>query len=86
MLVTLTAQAALCRTRDEVANEVVNRFHAAGAMYREDLQQVNEVNWPRFKAQLEVGRRTARRRCERVLRRLPKTRGICADLPAEFPH
>ena len=38
---------------DELANELVDWFNAVDATYRSDLRELNELNFSRFKAELE---------------------------------
>jgi hypothetical protein len=37
---------------DEVANELVDWFNAVDLTYRTELREVNDLNWARFKAEL----------------------------------
>ena len=38
--------------RDDVANELVDRFNAVDLTYRTDLRELNELNHSRFEAKL----------------------------------
>ena len=38
---------------DEITNELVNWFHEVDATYRNDLRELNELNFARFDAKLE---------------------------------
>jgi ribosomal protein L29 len=40
---------------DEVSNELVDWFNAVDLTYRTELREVNDLNWARFKAELEGG-------------------------------
>jgi hypothetical protein len=54
------------RLGDDIANELVNWFNAVDATYRDDLRQVNELNFARFDARLE--QRLAELRAELEMR------------------
>ena len=41
------------RLGDEIANELVDWFNAVDATYRNDLRQLNELNFQRFDAKVE---------------------------------
>ncbi len=41
------------RLGEEIANEMVDWFNAVDASYRDDLRQLNELNFARFDAKLE---------------------------------
>ena len=43
---------------DDVTNELVEWFNAVDATYRNDLRELNDLNWARFEAKLvsEIGR------------------------------
>jgi hypothetical protein len=40
---------------DEIANELVEWFNAVDSDYKSDLKQINELNWNRFRAELQSG-------------------------------
>ena len=40
---------------DEVANELVEWFNAVDATYRSELRELNELNFSRFRAEVEAG-------------------------------
>ena len=39
---------------DEVANELVNWFNAVDETYRNQLRELNELNWERFRSELRA--------------------------------
>ena len=44
------------RLGDDIAGELVDWFNAVDATYQQQLREINELNWERFKAQLEATR------------------------------
>ena len=40
---------------DDVANELVEWFNAVDATYRGDLRELNELNFARFRAEMDAG-------------------------------
>lgn len=40
---------------DEIANELVEWFNAVDETYRNQLREINELNWERFRAELNAG-------------------------------
>ncbi len=40
---------------DEIANELVEWFNAVDSDYKSDLKEINELNWNRFRAELQSG-------------------------------
>jgi phosphate uptake regulator len=40
---------------DEIANELVEWFNAVDETYRNQLREINELNWERFRAELKAG-------------------------------
>src|SRR3989475_11337281 len=40
---------------DELANELVEWFNQVDATYRSDLRELNELNFARFRAEVEAG-------------------------------
>src|SRR5690349_7250119 len=40
---------------DDVANELVEWFNQVDATYRSDLRELNELNFARFRAEVEAG-------------------------------
>ena len=40
---------------DDVANELVEWFNAVDATYRADLRELNELNFARFRAEVDAG-------------------------------
>jgi hypothetical protein len=40
---------------DDIANELVGWFNLVDATYRSDLRELNEVNFARFRAEMEAG-------------------------------
>jgi hypothetical protein len=40
---------------DDVANELVEWFNAVDATYRSDLRELNELNFARFRAEVNAG-------------------------------
>ena len=45
---------------DDVANELVDWFNAVDLTYHTELRELNDLNWGRFKAELEAGLATLR--------------------------
>ncbi|HYN83338.1 MAG TPA: hypothetical protein VES88_17805 [Gemmatimonadaceae bacterium] len=44
------------RLGDDIAGELVDWFNAVDATYQQQLRHINELNWERFKAQLDATR------------------------------
>ena len=43
------------RLGDEIANELVEWFNLVDATYRSDLRELNELNFARFRSEMEAG-------------------------------
>jgi hypothetical protein len=43
------------RLGDDVTSELVDWFNAVDSTYHQQLREVNELNWERFKAQMDAG-------------------------------
>ncbi|GBD32410.1 hypothetical protein HRbin33_01375 [bacterium HR33] len=62
------------RLGEEIANEMVDWFNAVDATYRDDLRQLNELNFARFDAKLE----------QRVVELDAKIDGVAKQLDAKI--
>ncbi|GIV04280.1 MAG: hypothetical protein KatS3mg015_3110 [Fimbriimonadales bacterium] len=62
------------RLGEEIANEMVDWFNAVDASYRDDLRQLNELNFARFDAKLE----------QRVVELDAKIDGVAGALDAKI--
>ena len=55
---------------DDVANELVEWFNLVDATYRSDLRELNELNFARFRAEMEAGFAKADAKAERRIAEL----------------
>ncbi|HEV8304877.1 MAG TPA: hypothetical protein VGQ25_07960 [Gemmatimonadales bacterium] len=66
---------------DDVANELVDWFNQVDATYRDDLRELNELNFARFRAEMESGFARADAKVEQRLAGLrSELRGEIAEL------
>lgn len=57
---------------DEVANELVNWFNAVDETYRNQLRELNELNWERFRSELRAEGVAIRSEVEKRLAEIDK--------------
>jgi hypothetical protein len=73
------------RLGEEVANELVDWFNAVDATYRADLRDLNELNFARFDAKMELRLGELNARIDRVEARLEQSiGGLRSELRAEL--
>ena len=57
---------------DEVANELVNWFNAVDETYRNQLRELNELNWERFRSELRAAEASIRAEMEKRFAEMDK--------------
>lgn len=67
---------------DEVTNELVNWFNAVDETYRNQLRELNELNWERFRSELRAEGASIRAELDK---RLSTIEAKLASLEAAFP-
>ncbi len=69
------------RLGDDIAGELVDWFNAVDATYQQQLRDINELNWERFKAQFDAARVALQSEMEAMRAEL---RGEMAAMRAEL--